>query len=300
MKLRRKRNSVCSRSAALLLALLLALSSLSVLFTGCSEAETQAAVEEAADIFVEGLLDALETAPHDDVLPELTETAPPVDTEIPPSAEEAPSAEADPSVERVDRTMYLADTVRARKTADKNADYDGKIERGTAVRVLTHDTETNWCSFEYDGRVYYVNRQSLTDKQPDVSPKPEETLPVTPEAPSEPEQPDEHTYYYSKDDVALYLHVYGHLPDNYITKNEAQKRGWDSSKGNLWDVADGFCIGGDRFGNYEGLLPKNNGTYYECDVGYAGGFRGADRLIFDTKGDIWYTGDHYASFDKLY
>ena len=27
--------------------------------------------------------------------------------------------------------------------------------------------------------------------------------------------------YTSKEDVALYLHTYGHLPDNYITKDEA-------------------------------------------------------------------------------
>ncbi|MCQ2431978.1 MAG: hypothetical protein MJ175_05165 [Clostridia bacterium] len=111
--------------------------------------------------------------------------------------------------------------------------------------------------------------------------------------------PDEHTYYYTKDDVALYLHVFGHLPDNYITKAKAQELGWDASKGNLWDVADGFCIGGDRFGNYEGRLPKK-GSYKEADVNYSGGFRGADRLIFATNGGIWYTGDHYSTFEKLY
>ena len=107
------------------------------------------------------------------------------------------------------------------------------------------------------------------------------------------------SYYYSKDDVAEYLHLYGELPKNYITKNEAMNRGWDSSKGNLWDVADGFCIGGDRFGNYEGLLPKS-GKYKEADVNYNGGFRGADRLIFDENGSIWYTGDHYNTFEKIY
>lgn len=106
-------------------------------------------------------------------------------------------------------------------------------------------------------------------------------------------------YYYEVDDVALYLHTFGVLPDNYITKNEATKRGWDSSKGNLWDVLDGFCIGGDYFGNYEGILPKK-GNYKEADVNYHGGYRGADRLIFDTKGNIWYTVDHYKTFEKLY
>ena len=60
----------------------------------------------------------------------------------------------------------------------------------------------------------------------------------------------ENQTYCSKDDVAAYLHLYGHLPDNYITKQEAQKLGWESSKGNLWDVAPGKSIGGSRFGNY--------------------------------------------------
>lgn len=41
------------------------------------------------------------------------------------------------------------------------------------------------------------------------------------------------TYYYSTEDVALYLHTFGVLPDNYITKKEAETLGWDSSKGNL-------------------------------------------------------------------
>ena len=107
-------------------------------------------------------------------------------------------------------------------------------------------------------------------------------------------------WYYSPEDVSLYLHTYGKLPSNYLTKQEAQQRGWDSSAGNLWSVAEGYCIGGDRFGNYEGKLPKNNGTYYECDVNYSGGFRGAERLIFTKDGQIWYTGDHYNTFQKLY
>ncbi len=62
-----------------------------------------------------------------------------------------------------------------------------------------------------------------------------------------------------------------------------------------------MSIGGDRFGNYEGLLPEEDGlTYKECDVNYAGGFRGAERIIFSNQGDIYYTGDHYESFEQLY
>ena len=110
---------------------------------------------------------------------------------------------------------------------------------------------------------------------------------------------DEYGTYSGAEDVAYYLHVYGHLPDNYITKSEAEDAGWVSTKGNLWDVAYGSCIGGDRFGNREGLLPKGE-QYYECDVNYSGGYRGEERLIFTEDGDVYYTCDHYKSFEKLY
>ena len=104
--------------------------------------------------------------------------------------------------------------------------------------------------------------------------------------------------YLDRDSVAYYIFTYGHLPSNYLTKDEAKALGWVSSKGNLWKVAPGCAIGGDRFGNYEGLLPK--GKYRECDVDYAGGFRDEKRLIYDEKGNIWYTDDHYNSFEQLY
>lgn len=110
---------------------------------------------------------------------------------------------------------------------------------------------------------------------------------------------DEDGWYYTPEDVALYIHTYDDLPENYITKKEAQALGWDSKKGNLWEVADGMCIGGDHFGNYEGLLPEED-DYTECDVNYAGGYRGSERIIFSDDGDIYYTGDHYESFEQLY
>ena len=105
--------------------------------------------------------------------------------------------------------------------------------------------------------------------------------------------------YTAPEDVALYLYTYGRLPGNFITKNAARDLGWDADKGNLWDVAPGKSIGGDRFGNYEGLLRKG-GSYRECDVNYSGGYRGAERIIYDTEGGVWYTSDHYQSFTRLY
>lgn len=106
-------------------------------------------------------------------------------------------------------------------------------------------------------------------------------------------------WYSTPEEVALYIHTYGDLPDNFITKKEAEQLGWDSKKGNLWDVAEGKSIGGDHFGNYEGLLPEED-SYTECDVNYNGGYRGSERIIFSDDGDIYYTGDHYKSFEQLY
>ncbi len=107
--------------------------------------------------------------------------------------------------------------------------------------------------------------------------------------------------YTSREEVALYLHTYGHLPDNYITKKEAKALGWVSSEGNLWEVAPGKSIGGDYFGNYEGNLPEVKGrTYYECDIDTDGHYRGAKRIIYSDDGYIYYTGDHYGTFEELY
>lgn len=106
--------------------------------------------------------------------------------------------------------------------------------------------------------------------------------------------------YSSKEDVSLYIYTYGKLPSNFITKKEAQKLGW--SGGSLEKYAPGKAIGGDRFGNYEGILPKKNGrTYTECDIDTIGAkSRGAKRIVFSNDGLIYYTGDHYEHFELLY
>ena len=107
--------------------------------------------------------------------------------------------------------------------------------------------------------------------------------------------------YSSKDEVAAYLHAYGELPPNYITKSEAQSLGWDNALGNLWEVTDHKCIGGDYFGNYENLLPKKKGrTYHECDVNFKGRSRGPERIVYSNDGLIYYTSDHYNTFTLLY
>ena len=113
-----------------------------------------------------------------------------------------------------------------------------------------------------------------------------------------PETLDENGSYTTKDDVALYLYTYGKLPDNFITKNDAKALGWEG--GSLESFAPGKCIGGDRFGNYEGILPKDK-SYHECDIDTLGQkSRGAKRIVFSDDGYIYYTDDHYESFTLLY
>ena len=105
--------------------------------------------------------------------------------------------------------------------------------------------------------------------------------------------------YTSKEEVALYIHLYGELPMNFMTKKHAKALGWEG--GSLEPVAPGMSIGGDKFGNREGLLPDAKGrTWYECDVNYSGGFRGGERIVFSNDGLIYYTDDHYESFELLY
>ncbi len=120
------------------------------------------------------------------------------------------------------------------------------------------------------------------------------------EAPVEEFVPDEDGSYTTKEDVALYIHTYGRLPENFITKDEARDLGWEG--GGLEDYAPGMCIGGDRFGNYEGLLPDAPGRKWtECDIDTLGkDSRGAKRIVFSNDGLIYYTDDHYESFELLY
>ena len=111
---------------------------------------------------------------------------------------------------------------------------------------------------------------------------------------------DEEGWYYSAEDVSLYLYTYGTLPENFITKDEARELGWEG--GSVEKYAPGYAIGGDTFGNREGLLPKASGRiYYECDIDTNGAdSRGAKRIVFSNDGLIYYTDDHYESFTLLY
>lgn len=107
--------------------------------------------------------------------------------------------------------------------------------------------------------------------------------------------------YTSKDEVALYIHLYGHVPSNYITKTKARKAGWVNTEGNLWDVLPGKSIGGGGFSNDDDVLPDAPGRqWYECDIDYDGGYRNEKRIVYSNDGLIFYTGDHYKTFEQLY
>lgn len=112
--------------------------------------------------------------------------------------------------------------------------------------------------------------------------------------------PVEGEYYYDLENVVLYLELYDTLPDNYITKKEAQDLGW--SGGSVEQYLEGAAIGGDRFGNREGLLPKADGrSYTECDLNTDGAdSRGAERLVFSNDGLYFHTEDHYETFTEVW
>lgn len=105
--------------------------------------------------------------------------------------------------------------------------------------------------------------------------------------------------YTQKDELALYIHLFGHLPGNFVTKDEAEAAGWTG--GAVGKVLPGKSIGGDRYYNREGLLPKASGRVWtECDVGDRRNTRGGERIVFSNDGLIYYSPDHYDSFELLY
>ncbi len=156
-----------------------------------------------------------------------------------------------------------------------------------------------------------TDESNITGTPPDAQAQPEPDAAPAEDAAAkdgEPQaQPDqapaalaEDGSYTSREDVALYLHLYGRLPENFMTKAEARELGWEG--GSLERYAPGMCIGGDRFGNYEGLLPDAEGrTWTECDIDtLEADSRGAKRIVFSNDGLIYYTDDHYESFELLY
>ena len=112
---------------------------------------------------------------------------------------------------------------------------------------------------------------------------------------------DKNGEYSDKDHVALYIHTYGTVPSNYVTKTKARKAGWDNTKGNLWDVLPGKSIGGGGFYNDDNMMPDDGyREWFECDIDYEGGYRNSKRIVYSDDGLIYYTDDHYNTFQRLY
>lgn len=177
-------------------------------------------------------------------------------------------------------------------SADKE---DGFIETDKETDSLIADMIESVSVFEDSG-------SEETDVSEEIS-LPAETCPEETTVTDETEeelQIDENGAYTTKQEVAFYIYTYGHLPSNFITKKEAESLGW--SGGSLEPYAPGKCIGGNRFGNYEGILPEKEGRQYtECDIDTLGAEkRGAKRIVFSNDGLIYYTEDHYETFELLY
>lgn len=112
---------------------------------------------------------------------------------------------------------------------------------------------------------------------------------------------DESGEYSDRDSVALYIHEFGHLPANFVSKTKARAAGWVNTEGNLWDVLPGKSIGGSEFHDDENALPDAAGRRWtECDVNYSGGYRGPERIVFSNDGLVYYTPDHYNTFERLF
>lgn len=163
--------------------------------------------------------------------------------------------------------------------------------------------------FSNDGLIYYTKNhystfdevQVIFDSAPASAPTaaPKVTAFSTPEP--TPITVREGELYYTRDEVALYIHNFGALPVNYITKSEASELGWSNREDNLGEVAEGFVIGGEIFWNREGLLPDAyDRVWYECDVNAIDGHRGKDRLVYSNDGLIYFTNDGYKTFEQLF
>ena len=105
-------------------------------------------------------------------------------------------------------------------------------------------------------------------------------------------------YYYDLESVVLYYEKFNRLPSNYLTKNKARALGWE--RGRLTGYKEGAAIGGDRFGNYERILPTLRGMeYIECDIDTEDSSRGEKRLVISNNKRYFYTTDHYATFREV-
>ncbi len=148
-----------------------------------------------------------------------------------------------------------------------------------------------------DGIRVQMTAKRKKKSKPTASPKVTEAVRTTPS----PAEPVSEGPIIRPQAIADYLFAYGELPPNFITKREARELGWDSSWNDVSDVAPGMSIGGDFFVNYDGKLPVGKGIrYWEADCNYVSGRRRVERIVYSSDGRVWYTGDHYQTFQELF
>lgn len=206
----------------------------------------------------------------------------------------AAMSEADPSVTSSGAEGTSGDKPAGKEgnggpNASGTAPGEGRSDEKPAGQAGSADPKSSETSSGWEGEVYEL----IPDRETDENSYGSESLNYDA---SQYTYVAEGEYYYDVASVVLYLDEYGELPDNYITKDEARDLGWQG--GSVEQFVDGAAIGGDYFGNYEGLLPKNK--YHECDIdteGYKS--RGSRRLIYSDDGKYYYTTDHYGSFTEL-
>jgi len=175
--------------------------------------------------------------------------------------------------------------------------FTGCLESADKILGLASEQSDNYTSFVFDSTSSALESVNTVSSEEVVSNDSNNSSIISEELSA---HIDEKGSYTSAADVGLYIHTYGKLPSNFITKNQARELGWEG--GGLEKYAPGKCIGGDRFGNYEGNLPTKKGRYYtECDIDTLGAnSRGAKRIVFSNDGLVYYTEDHYENFTLLY
>lgn len=178
------------------------------------------------------------------------------------------------------------------KWTECDIDYTGGYRNGQRI-VFSKST----LQMFYTDDHYNTFREVIVDFTKDT--------PVATEAPVrtpiDPDTIDEYDEFLTVDEVAAYIHKFGKLPCNYLTKDEAKECGWTSKKDNLGEVMPGCAIGGDSFGNREGKLPVAEGReWFECDVNTVDGKRSDERICYSNDGLIFYTPDNHKTFEQLY
>lgn len=103
-----------------------------------------------------------------------------------------------------------------------------------------------------------------------------------------------------KDGVDRYVALYGILPYNYHTREEAKAYGWKMALGNLREALPEAVIGGNVYKNRDHRLPESPGRiWYEADFNYTGGYRNSCRLLYSNDGLLFATYDHYTTFYEI-